>query len=114
DIRHIQERLSELGLSSLGRSEGRVKASLFAVRKLLCKLIGRKEDLEEKGAITYLQSKKLLAQNTEALLGPQRGGRTVRIMVTLSKDAADDVDLIRNLMLNGMDCARINCAHDSP
>ncbi|MDQ9743435.1 pyruvate kinase, partial [Acinetobacter baumannii] len=35
-------------------------------------------------------------------------------MVTLPTEAAeDDGTLIRNLVAAGMDCARINCAHDS-
>jgi pyruvate kinase len=37
----------------------------------------------------------------------------VRIMVTLPSEAAADYGLVRDLVINGMDCARINCAHDS-
>jgi pyruvate kinase len=33
-------------------------------------------------------------------------------MVTLPGSAADDYALIREMLLQGMDCARINCAHD--
>ena len=113
DIRTTQEYLSQLGLSSLGRSEGRVKASLYAVRNALCRLIDCKEEKEEKGIISLSQSKKILETHIEALLGPQRNGRSVRIMVTLSKEAADDYQRICELMRNGMDCARINCAHDN-
>ncbi|NJN45563.1 MAG: hypothetical protein HC808_02660 [Candidatus Competibacteraceae bacterium] len=35
-------------------------------------------------------------------------------MVTLPSEAAWDYELIRALMMEGMDCARINCAHDGP
>jgi pyruvate kinase len=35
DIRHMQEKLADLGLSSLGRSEGFVKTSLLTVRNNL-------------------------------------------------------------------------------
>ena len=35
-------------------------------------------------------------------------------MVTMSSDAATNDELVRDLVRNGMDCMRINCAHDSP
>jgi pyruvate kinase len=35
-------------------------------------------------------------------------------MVTLPSEAADDYTLIKEMLLKGMDCARINCAHDAP
>lgn len=33
-------------------------------------------------------------------------------MVTMPSEAADDFQLVRQLLANGMDCMRINCAHD--
>lgn len=33
-------------------------------------------------------------------------------MVTMSTEAAQDYDLVRSLLASGMDCMRINCAHD--
>jgi pyruvate kinase len=56
----------------------------------------------------------LLKQKTEELLGPCPQGRGVRIMVTMSTEAGTDYGLVRDLLLNGMDCMRINCAHDNP
>ena len=53
-------------------------------------------------------------KNTEALLGTASAGRTVRIMVTMPPEAATDYSLVRDLLLHGMDCMRINCAHDGP
>jgi pyruvate kinase len=35
-------------------------------------------------------------------------------MVTMSTEAGTDYGLVRDLLLNGMDCMRINCAHDNP
>lgn len=35
-------------------------------------------------------------------------------MVTLPGETADDYALVRDMLVEGMDCARINCAHDSP
>jgi pyruvate kinase len=113
DLRHIQEQLAQLGLSSLGRSEGYVKSAILSVRHALKKLINEPVEDEYSDSLNLNQSKQLLERNTEALLGKQRNERTVRIMVTLSNEAADDYELILNLMKKGMDCARINCAHDN-
>ena len=35
-------------------------------------------------------------------------------MVTMATDAATDYELVRDLVHNGMDCMRVNCAHDNP
>lgn len=113
DIRNVQEQLAQLGLSSLGRSEGYVKNALYSVRNALKKLIDQAGQDMVSESITYSQSKRLLESHTEALLGKQTNARAVRIMVTLSSDAADDYNLILNLLKKGMDCARINCAHDN-
>ena len=56
----------------------------------------------------------LLERNTKGLFGLPPAGRNVRIMVTMPAEAAADSELVRNLLLGGMDCMRINCAHDGP
>ena len=56
----------------------------------------------------------LLERNTETLLGPSPRERNVRIMVTMPSEAAIDFGLVRDLLLNGMNCRRVNCAHDGP
>jgi len=56
--------------------------------------------------------RELLDANTRALLGPAPPGRDIRIMVTMPGEAADDGSLVRDLLTSGMDCMRINTAHD--
>lgn len=56
----------------------------------------------------------MLEANTHALLGSAPSGRKVRIMATMSSDAATNYELVRDLVRNGIDCMRINCAHDNP
>ncbi|MGZ5538532.1 MAG: pyruvate kinase, partial [Chthoniobacterales bacterium] len=56
--------------------------------------------------------KRLLRINSDGLLGAQLHKRSVRIMVTMPREAADDYELVQQLVANGMDCMRINCAHD--
>ncbi len=116
DIRQLQAQLASLGLSSLGRAESHVLGGLHAVMKALHQLAGSAEasiDLPD-GAPEIGDGAALLEKNSEVLLGSPPPGRTVRIMVTMPSEAATDYDLVRDLVLHGMDCMRINCAHDGP
>ena len=112
DIRELQEQLSFLGLSSLGRAEKNVMASLRAVRNVLQKIsTGKDCDLNEICRDIEKSNHDFRAHIND-LLGPPTGDRDVRIMVTLPEEAADDFELVKNLVASGMDVARINCAHD--
>jgi pyruvate kinase len=111
DIRHLQESLAKLGLSSLGRAEGHVLASLQAVRDILCQLL-ESTPIKKQLAVSISESGELLATHNNELLGPAPDNRNTRIMVTFSNDLANDYELLVRMMRAGMDCARINCAHD--
>jgi pyruvate kinase len=115
DIRDLQMQLASLGLSSLGRTESRVIDALQGVRNVLAKLAGGEgKPGASEGIPESCNGQNLLQANTEALLGPAPEDRRVRIMVTMPPDAATDYDLVLKLLLNGMNCMRINCAHDGP
>ena len=106
-----------LGLSSLGRTESHVLTAVQTVHHvlnaLLCDSDGSLPSPEEP-ALGMGEGIELLEANTDSLLGPAPPGRKVRIMVTMASDAATDYELVRDLVRNGMDCMRINCAHDNP
>jgi pyruvate kinase len=112
DLRPLQQRLSTLGLSSLGRAEAHVLATLDAVLALLRRLNGKPPATGEPGGTDAATGKRLLNEHADVLLGPSVGDRTVRIMVTMPSEAADDPALVHELLKQGMDCIRINCAHD--
>jgi pyruvate kinase len=112
ELRPLQTSLAALGLSSLGRSETHVLDSVRAVLRVLRRL----SSTGETGSLTKFAApnmiRNLLAQHTEVVLGPRPTGRNVRIMVTMPSEAAQDGNLIYELLQSGMDCVRINCAHD--
>lgn len=114
DLRHLQSQLAALGLSSLGRTESHVMSALRAVVNLLARLTGSEEvPAQPLNDIPGLGDGDLfLEKNTEILLGVAPAGRNVRIMVTMPSEAATDYELVRDLLASGMDCMRINCAHD--
>ncbi len=114
DVRPLQVQLSALGLSSMGRAERKVQATVDALLTHLHTLSGKEWKTNEKPLLCHNEGRRLLEENAEALLGTTATDRRVRIMVTMPSQTADDFALVENLMANGMNCARINCAHDGP
>lgn len=115
DRRALQEWLSALGLSSLGRAESHVLANLDKVLGILHRLTGQAWTAHSQDEpVGINSSRKLLERHSTDLLGASPAGRNVRIMVTMPSEAASDFGLIRRLVASGMDIARINCAHDGP
>ena len=108
DLLGLQERLADLGLSSLGRAEPQVLANLDKVQRMLQLLGG-----EPRARLQPPPVDAPLARRAEALFGAGPAEARARIMVTLSSAAATDDELLRGLVRGGMDVARINCAHDS-
>ena len=114
DLRALQDPLVALGLSSLGGSEGHVQASVEAVLDTLGALAGHPPAASSgPPPIDFARSRELLAVRTAGLLGPVPRRRPTRIMVTMPTEAAHDPALVREMLVAGMDCMRINCAHDA-
>lgn len=111
DLREIQDRLVVLGLSSLGRCESHVGATLDAAVASLASIAGLTPegyppvDLFKAGPET-------VAGLTCDMFGPGSGKANTRIMVTLPTEAAADESIIRQFVYSGADAVRINCAHD--
>lgn len=113
DIRALQPRLAALGLSSLGRAEASVLGSVEAVLNGLHGMANRTwTRIPPSAPITFDDGSALLEKHTEALLGSAPCNRQVRIMVTMPSEAAHDYALVQDLLESGMNCMRINCAHD--
>lgn len=111
DLRPIQTELARLGLSSLGRIEAHVIPSLYLVHSILCQLADRESQLPYP-EFEFDQGGQFLQTNAAALLGEAPQQRSVEIMVTMPSEAAADSEFIETLLNDGMNCARINCAHD--
>ncbi len=115
DIRSLQDQLAALGLSSLGRTEAHVMSTLDAVIEALLRMAGRqREKVEQLSFPDFQEGRSLLKAHTDALLGEAPAHRSVRVMVTMSTEAAEDYAMVRALLAQGMNCMRVNCAHDTP
>lgn len=113
DLRDLQLKLAAFGLSSLGRCEPHVQATLEAIASTVDVLMGNPGDPHEP-VVGFGHGSRLLRRRAVELFGPEPAHRQTRIMVTLPPEAETSETLIRDLVDHGMELARINCAHDDP
>jgi pyruvate kinase len=115
DLRALQQQLAALGLSSLGRCEAHVLLTLDSVIHVLQHMVGDVSPARHipDSARAIGRDQALLKRHTSLLLGDAPQKRWTRFMVTLPSEAAAEYLYVRDLLVRGMDCARINCAHDN-
>jgi pyruvate kinase len=123
DLRDLQIRLSQRGLSSLGRSESCVMGSLLEVSEraheslaLLGDRVARRGlarlEKQRSAAMSCETAQSYLHQHTHDVLGPRPDDRHVYIMVTAPSAKEADRAWMVKLLRAGMNVLRINCAHE--
>ncbi|WP_460275460.1 pyruvate kinase [Celeribacter sp. ULVN23_4] len=113
DLSALQPDLAALGLSTLGRAEPHARASFEAVETTLARLAG--EDAAYPDLNGFTEGPVRLSARRDTLFGTGASGAPrSRILLTLPTEAADDPDLIPDMLRAGADAMRINCAHDRP
>lgn len=115
DIRSLQVELVRRGLSSLGRCESNVIASVDSVLSLLQQVTGEQVELlsEDAKPATFTGGRAMIDNNTQKLLGEHPGYSGPVVMVTMPSTAAEDYSFVRDVLEAGMGVMRINCAHDN-
>jgi len=115
DLRKYHDALSDIGISSLRTAEGYVLSNLYNVVRNLNLLNGAKSNdliIDAKlEFVGYKRSKKLLRKHANILFNEKRKKHFTEIMVTLPDEAAEDKTIIRDMVMNGMEIARINLSH---
>jgi pyruvate kinase len=114
DITDLQYRLAVRGLSSLGRSESHVVQALDALIATLKRLTGESGAPYPAPGLAMAGAIELEAEADRLFGKRQTSSPRARVMATLPPEAATEPDLVGKLVAAGMDCARINCAHDDP
>lgn len=109
NIEQLQLRLAEDGLSSLGRLEDHVLINIEQILKHYGYPINSNTTLEK---INQADAQTIIANRSRLLLGRPRDNRTTRIMVTVDVNISYQPQLLEELLKNGMDIVRINCAYD--
>ncbi|MGC1929779.1 MAG: pyruvate kinase [Candidatus Nitrosopolaris sp.] len=106
----LQLRLDDEGLSSLGMLESHVLVSIEQVLKHFGIASINNSSLCR---INSQSGSTLLARRSELLFGSRGNGRRTHIMVTLDASDIFQYELIEHLLENGLEIARINCAHNT-
>ncbi|MEM1405760.1 MAG: pyruvate kinase [Bacteroidota bacterium] len=113
DLTEFQNALGFMGLSRLARAQQHVYGSIHCIEYIIRRLLGETMEAPIDPDLSIKKGIETLRLNTTSLLGPPMFNRRVRIMVTLPSDAADNYQVVRNIVKNGANCVRINCAHDN-
>ena len=108
DIRELQDKLHVAGLSSLASSESHIHNQLQSILQWL----GKEYDKEELESCDYSFSRKEINNKSKLLFGEKKDAVIPYIMVTFDSSFAENYGVIKTLLQNGMNVARINCAHD--
>jgi pyruvate kinase len=117
DLRELQLALSQRGLSSLGRSESAVLATLVAVRAQIASTLraagADAPDRDAPASTTgWTEAERQLHEHARALFGPKPAGRHVYIMATAPSAAEADSAWMDAMLAAGMDVLRVNAAHE--
>lgn len=117
DVRKLQHELADLGLSSLGRSEGyvmgNIKAILHRIQDTMGEALSPESQPHQPEAMSWHQSEQILHKNTQMILGPRPSHRHVYIMVTAPESSTMEDDWLDRSIAQGMNILRINAAHES-
>lgn len=103
--------IEDEGLSSIYGHESHIISNLELLLRHLQVAAFQGTDAKK---ITRQQAQRLVAERARTVLGEGRHSRQTRIMVTLDEQLINEPETIEQLLLYGMDIARINCAHNSP
>lgn len=114
DITQLQTDLIPWGLSSLGRLESKTLVTIEAVIATLHDVIEDEVEHDHPDPTKFDVGRERLQKNTQKIFGKKPKNRSTRIMVTMPNAAIDDEKFIRDLINEGMNVARINCAHNTP
>jgi pyruvate kinase len=108
DIRDLQDSLHIYGLSSLASSESHILSQLQSILQRL----GKHYLPEAVNDCTFDYNQRQMVEKSKILFGERNNAEIPYIMVTFDASFANNYALIKNLLQNGMNVARINCAHD--
>ena len=114
DTDHFQQRLKDIGIPSVTSIEDNVLHNVLTFKSIITHLLNENGKLKHNTFMSVEEVKEIISKNTDALFGKKTHKRNTRILVTQPTIAAEDSEFAKLLFENGMDCARVNCAHDDP
>jgi len=112
DVDLFQEKLGEIGLPNSPGSENNVLYNLLTFKTLINSLLKVETEELKDDYLNNKEAKEVLRKNSNALLGTRKNNRKTAILITQPTEVSEDATFAKSLLKLGMDCARINCAHD--
>ncbi|MDD5160584.1 MAG: pyruvate kinase [Sulfuricurvum sp.] len=109
DYSRLQDDLTKVGLSSFGRSQAHIEASINVAIDMLAHVLHKKSSVQ-KALLSYEESHAIMDKNSEIF---STSNDKTKIMITVPSDYADDEFWFSNLAHEGVHLFRINTAHDS-
>jgi len=114
DLRKVHDRLSEFGISAIRTSESYVLKNIANALKIIQLLQGKEPHIANNlHSLGYKKSKKTLAKHANQLFNTNHKRHTTEIMVTMPTEISEDELLAEQLIIAGMEIARINLSHDN-
>lgn len=110
DISNLQDDLTKVGLSSFGRSQAHLEASVMVVLRMLAHALGR-NTVFDKPLLSYENSHALMNKNAKIF---SSSDDKTKIMMTVPSNYNEHDDWFGMLCREGVHLFRINTAHDSP
>lgn len=115
DLRTLQNCLTLMGLSSLGRSQGYILNSIEKNLSILAHLLGKEDFVVQEKDLDFNAAQIMTMKNIKIFEQNSRDDKyKTKIMVTLPSNAAYDDSLIPALVGSYASVLRVNTAHDSP
>ncbi len=113
DVTKLQNELTSIGLSSLGRSQSCLISSINQNIDILSSILNiefvkTKIDLD---ALTFEDAQEIMIRKSD-VFGQHLNQFKTKVMVTLPSEAKESPKLIKDLIANGTSVFRINTAHD--
>ena len=112
DITNLQEKLDEIGLPISPESKNSILHRMLNFKTIINSLLNIDLPVNEETHLTNKEAKKIQDRNSQVIFGTIKNNRKTAIMITQPTEAATDKKFVESLLKLGMDCARINCAHD--
>lgn len=112
EISDLQEKLDEIGLPISPESKNSILQRILNFKAIINSLLNIDLPVGEKVQLTNREAKMIQDRNSKVIFGTIKNKRETAIMITQPTEAATDKKFVKSLLKLGMDCARINCAHD--
>ena len=112
NINVFQQKLEDIGLPITLESQDNILYGLLNFRTVINSLMNINYLMKNRIFLITRRLKKFLKKIPRHFLEEIRNKRKTAILVTQPTEAATDEQFIKSLLKQGMDCARINCAHD--